>query len=215
MCVCVCACVCPASVATLIFGGLITARRVDTLRGLVLSGSAVSADRSTSPRVLACHAGGADVARLLWQTKELAGSQSVQEVSPEVASESGRQLRVLHNTLPRSEPDGGHIAPALGAVSPRGARWAAPTRRCRPGGVPSRWPAGSFRRDAGAAGREPVSSGGLLANFLLLQVGVCVRAGADRCRVCCCAGWVFAMSQVRACLHLMRVVLPGPILHAN
>jgi hypothetical protein len=147
--------------------------------------------------------------------KNLPASQSVQEVSPEVASESGRQLRVLHDTLPRSEPDGGHIAPALGAVSPRGARWAAPTRRCRPGGVPSPWPAGSCRRDAGAAGREPVSSGGLLANFLLLQVGVCVRAGADRCRVCCCAGWVFAMSQVRACLHLMRVVLPGPILHAN
>ena len=41
MCVCVCACVCPARVATPIFGGLITARRVDALRGFVLSGDAI------------------------------------------------------------------------------------------------------------------------------------------------------------------------------
>ncbi len=41
------------------FGGLITARRVDARRCFVLSGSAVGADRSTSPRVLAGPAVGA------------------------------------------------------------------------------------------------------------------------------------------------------------
>jgi hypothetical protein len=46
---------------------------------------------------------------------------------------------------------------------------------------PSRWPAGRGECGAGAAGWAPASSGGVLAIFLLRQVGVC--AGADRCVV--------------------------------
>ena len=51
MCVCVCACVCPARVATPIFGGLSTARRVDACRCLVLAGASVGAESSSSKRV--------------------------------------------------------------------------------------------------------------------------------------------------------------------
>jgi hypothetical protein len=93
----------------------------------------------------------------------------------------GRQPRGLRDARPRREPDGGHSAPAPGAAARRGARWAPPARRGRPGGVPSRWPAGRGRRGAGAAGWAPASSGGVLASFLLRHVGVC--AGADRCGV--------------------------------
>jgi hypothetical protein len=44
-------------------------------------------------------------------------------------------------------------------------------------------------------------SGGVLASFLLWQVGVCV--GVDRCGVRCWTGLVFAMSQVRRCMSAL------------
>ncbi len=93
----------------------------------------------------------------------------------------GRQPRGLRDARPCREPDGGHSAPAPGAAARRGARWAPPARRGRPGGVPSRWPAGLCGRGAGAGGWAPAISGGVLASFLLWHVGV--FAGADRCGV--------------------------------
>jgi hypothetical protein len=57
------------------------------------------------------------------------------------------------------------VAPAPGVAARRGARWAPPACRGRPDGVPAVGPRG--------AGRWALaSSGGVLASFLLRQVGV-------------------------------------------
>jgi len=64
----------------------------------------------------------------------------------------------------------------------------------------SRWPAGRRGRSAGAAAQAPASSGGVLAYFLLPQVGVC--AGADRSRGFFVAGEAHGprMSNCKWCL---------------
>jgi hypothetical protein len=52
---------------------------------------------------------------------------------------------------------------------------------------PSRWPAGCGGRGAGAAGRAPASSGGVLESFLVRHVGVstlCDEARAGMCASC-------------------------------
>jgi len=96
-----------------------------------------------------------------------------------------RQARGLRDACPRREPDGGHSASAPGAARPRGSRWAPPARRGRPDVSLAVGPRARRGRGAGAAGWAPASSGGVLANFLLRQVGVC--AGADPCGVRCWA----------------------------
>jgi len=49
---------------------------------------------------------------------------------------------------------------------------------------PSRWPAGRARRGAGAAGRAPASSGGVLASFLVQHVGVSTLSDEARAGMC-------------------------------
>ena len=82
----------------------------------------------------------------------------------------GRQPRALHDACPCSEPDGGHSTHAPGAAVRRGARWAPPVTSSRPGGGPSRWPAGR----GGPARAQPAG---------------CQRARGACWRAFCCSKW--------------------------
>ena len=92
----------------------------------------------------------------------------------------GRQPRGLRDARPRREPDGGHSAPAPGAAARRGARWAPPARRGRPGGVPSRWPAG--RRGRGRLGASEL--GGCAGETFGAACGGCLRSLTKRVLAC-------------------------------
>ena len=95
----------------------------------------------------------------------------------------GRQPRGLHDARPRREPDGGHSTPALGAAARRGARWAPPARRGRPGGVPAVGPRGA----ASAARARP--AGRQRARGACWRTFWCGKWGCARALtgvVCCC-----------------------------
>jgi hypothetical protein len=120
----------------------------------------------------------------------------LQRCAPGAWRRRGRQPRALHDARPRCEPDGGHSAPAPGAARPRGAPAGPPAKTGRREVNFARWPAERRGRGAGAAAQAPASSEGVLASFLLRQVGVC--AGADRCGVLllCVASQAFATLQM-------------------
>jgi hypothetical protein len=99
-------------------------------RAQTTTGTGVICARYMCPR--AVEAPGSCAARSSCHQLRTVPGASLQRHPADSRRRRRQQPSCLRDLRPRSQPDGGHIAPAPGAARPRSARWAPPATRGRP-----------------------------------------------------------------------------------